>query len=234
MTELLFRDHVGAIEAGRFLRVVNYHNTPHWHAADYEREFAAYARAFAPVTVEDLDFLFETGFWPYDRPGILPVFYEGLRNNAETAAPILDVLGLVGWFFVPTAFLSIPVPEQAVYAGANTIGLIGEDEFPDGRFAMTWDQLAKLGGRHVIAAHTANHSRAGSIVTDEDVEREVVEPTRAIEDAVGGAPEVFAWLGGESFGMHPAADAALLENGYRYVFSNTKIQRIAPCSTAGA
>lgn len=233
MTQL-FQEHVRALGAGQFLRVVNFHNTPRWHAADYERELEAYARAFAPVTVEDLDLLFETGSWHHDRPGILPVFYEGLRNNAEIAAPILDALKLVGWFFVPTRFLSIPVPEQAAYAQANTIRLLDEEEYADGRFAMTWDQLAELGQRHVVAAHTANHARIGSIERDADIEREIVDPTRAIARAVGRSPEVFAWLGGDGFGANPLADSALRGNGYRYVFSNTKIQRIAPRSTARA
>lgn len=97
------------LRAGRYLRVVNYRNTPAGMAGQLERELAAYAQRFASVTFDDLERFFDTGTWGLERPGFLPVFYEGYRNNAEVAAPICNELGVVGWFLVAKAFID-PVP----------------------------------------------------------------------------------------------------------------------------
>ena len=43
-----------------------------------------------------------------------------------------------------------------------------------------------------------------------------------------GAPvEIFCWLHGAEAGVNPRADAMLREAGFRYLFSNFKVQRLA-------
>jgi peptidoglycan/xylan/chitin deacetylase (PgdA/CDA1 family) len=219
------RQHWREMALGRYLRVVNFHSTPADRATVYEEQLAAYARDFSPVTLEDLDRLFETGSWHADRPGLVPVFYEGYRAHHDVVAPILERLGLTGWFFVPTAFLSVPVGEQVAYARQHRLGIV-DGEYADGRHALTGPELAALGRRHEICAHTANHAPVDSIATPADVEREIIEPARVLEQLLGRRPEVFAWLGGTAMGLNPLADEALRAAGFRYLFSNTKIQRL--------
>jgi peptidoglycan/xylan/chitin deacetylase (PgdA/CDA1 family) len=217
--------HAAALRFGRFLRVVNFHNTPRSSAARIERQLAPYARAFAPVTIAAVDALFETGRWPHDRPGVLIALYEGYRSNIETALPVIERLGLVAWLFLPTAWLTVPVAEQAAFADAHEIGLVpGEPR--EERLAATWDEIRAASGRHVIAAHTGTHAAQAAIVGDEDVEREIRGPRRAIEQATGRVPLAFAWLYGRPSGERPAIDDALRASGYRYVVSNTRLQRI--------
>jgi Polysaccharide deacetylase len=222
----VFAEHESALRAGRFLRVVNFHATPTSRAEGYERQLARYADRYTSVTVADLDRLFETGRWEHDRPGLVPVFYEGWRNHYEVAAPLLDELGLVGWFFVPTALVELPPAEQKAFAAAHHLRYTDEGA-EDGRVAMTWDELASVAERHVVAAHTASHAPISEVRTEEDVEREILEPRRAIERATGRAPEIFAWLYGQHWGANAFADEALRSAGYRYLVSNTKIQRLA-------
>lgn len=217
--------HTAALGTGRFLRVVNFHNTARSRAREIERQIAPYARAFAPVTVADIDGLFATGRWQYDRPGVIPVLYEGYRNNFEIALPVIERLGLVAWIFLPTAWPAVAVADQATFADEHDIGLVAGEPREE-RLAMTWDEIRAAAQRHVIAAHTATHVAAAAIVTDEDVEREIRAPQRDIERATGHRPEVFAWLYGHPCGERPTLDAALRSAGYRYVVSNTRIQRI--------
>lgn len=221
-----WRDHLASLEAGRFLRVVNFHNTPHAKRDNYARQFDALAKQFAPVGDASLDQLFDNGSWASDRPGVILAFYEGYRDHFDVAAPLLDEFGLVGWFFVPTAFLDVPALDQVEYARDRYLGII-PDEYPDGRHAMTWDELASIGKRHVVAGHTANHVSAASIATADDIEREVRVPARRLEEVLGRQPAHFAWLFGQAFGSNPIADDALRAAGFRYIFSNTRIQRIA-------
>src|ERR1700755_1675297 len=105
-------DHAARFRDGQLIRVVNYHSTPAGQSEQLERELAEYAEAFAPVTMDDLVALFDTGEWHKDKPGVLPVFYEGYRNSATVAAPICERVGLTGWFPVATQFLSTPVEHQ--------------------------------------------------------------------------------------------------------------------------
>ena len=211
--------------AGRHIRVVNFHNTPAARAADYERQLAPYAAAFAPVTVADLDRLFETGEWGLDRPGVIPVLYEGYRNNVEVALPLIERLGLVAWLFIPTAWLDVEPDRQATFADAHDIGLPGDADRAD-RLAMRWSDVRVAADRHVICAHTATHAAADSIRDEASVEREIREPKRKLEAASGRPVEVFAWLFGAPDGGNAVADAALRSAGYRYLFSNTAVERI--------
>ena len=59
-----FGQHAAALAGGRFLRVINYHNTPAGSEEQLERELSAYLAAYDPVGVDDLDAFFDTGRWP--------------------------------------------------------------------------------------------------------------------------------------------------------------------------
>ncbi|MHC8419522.1 polysaccharide deacetylase family protein [Streptomyces sp. NB004] len=218
-----FTGHERAFREGRFLRVVNYHNTPEADTEKVRAELRSLAERFDPVTLEDLDAFRATGEWHKSRPGIIPVFYEGYRNNAEVAAPLAEEAGLAGWFFICTAFLDVPVAEQFDYANAHNIDLVPEDREGD-RLAMTWDQVADLSTRHVVTPHTASHASAASLETDEAIRYEVLEPKRRMDEVTGQDAACTAFLWGTPFGTNPRVDAAVREAGYRYQFSNTMVQ----------
>src|SRR6218665_3043805 len=93
------------LRRGPFMRVVNYHSTPPRAHPELARGLPGPARDYAPVPLDDLDRLFETGPWHKDKPGLIPVFYEGYRNSATVAAPLCDQFGLTGWFPIATSFV---------------------------------------------------------------------------------------------------------------------------------
>jgi hypothetical protein len=223
-----FASHRRAIAAGRFIRVLNYHNTPESAAQELRTELAGFAKRFGPVTLDDLDHFFATGDWRSHQPGLIPVFYEGYRNSAEVAAPICDELGLTGWFPICTAFVDCPVGQQEVFARSHYIGLVQEHlDHPGERIAISWDEIADLSTRHVVTPHTAAHLGINDTVTDEDLEREVFEPKRKMDAVTGQSAPAFAWLHGTRWGMSERHDRAVQAAGYRYLISNTMIHRIA-------
>ncbi|WP_407562863.1 polysaccharide deacetylase family protein [Streptomyces sp. 184] len=226
MTEAGFQQHGTALEQGRYLRVVNYHNTPASMAGELRAELTAYADSFASVTLADLDAFYATGEWPLDRPAFVPVFYEGYLNTATVAAPICDELGITAWFPVITRFIDCPVPQQRAFADAHHITLVEEERAAE-RLAMTWDQVAQLAERHVVTPHTGSHEEIAKVVTAEDYEREIFAPRRAVERVTGREAPAFVWLYGSPYGTSPDHDRAVRDAGYRYQISNTMIQRIA-------
>ena len=226
MSALGLRRHLDAFEAGHFVRLVNYHNTPAGTAPALRAELARLADRFGTVDAEDLDAFFDTGVWPTEKPVFIPVFYEGYANSATVAAPICDELGLTAWFPVCTGFLDCPAPEQEYYARSHYIGLVPE-ELDSDRLAMTWDDVARLAQRHVVTPHTASHVGINDVSTDDDLEREVLEPKRRIDAITGRSAPAFAWLHGTGYGLSPRHDEALVAAGYRYLIGNSMIHRIA-------
>lgn len=225
MNPLTFSQHRDAIASGSYLRVVNYHNTPRAGRGVLRAELADWARRYDCVTFDELDGFFRTGVWPSERPGFVPVFYEGYRNSYDVAGQVCDELGLTAWFPVCTGFVDCPVEEQELYARSHYIGLVEEDLAGD-RIAMSWDEVGELSRRHLVTPHTASHAGIADVSTDEDLEREVFEPKRRMDAVTGQSAPAFAWLGGSPYGLSERHDHAVRDAGYRYLISNTMVQRI--------
>lgn len=214
-----------AFARGAFLRVVNWHNTPRVRRGDLRAHLSAYLDHHDPVSPEHLDELFETGRWPLRRPGFIPAFYDGYLNNVTVAAPVCEQLGISAWFFPPTALLDVPPDEQRDYASAHDVTLLPDE--PHAPWWMTWDDLAQVARRHVVAAHTATHAAAKDIVTADDVEREVTGPVRQLTELTGRVPPAFAFLYGTPPVPGTVAGDAVLASGVRYATTNTAYVRIA-------
>lgn len=210
---------------GRYVRAINFHNTPHSRAKEYEQQLAFCRQHFTSVSEHDLDSFFDTGHWHKDQPGLILNFFEGYRNNYDVAAPLAEQYGFIGWFFLPTAFMGTPADQQRSFARANNIGLV-DDGYADGRIAMTWDEVRKLDKTHVIASHTQTHHPLTRHSPDDELEREICASKRELEQELGHEVATFAWLYGSEAGVNPRADRYLHQAGYRYLLSNFKIQRL--------
>lgn len=221
----LLSDYRSALTQGRYLRVLNFHNTAQDSRHLLRLELSRLTRRFAVVTAADLDDFYATGQWADDRPAFIPVFYEGYRNNYEVAASVCDELDIPAWFFVCTGFVDCPPAEQEQFARSHNIDLLRAEHGRD-RLAMTWDEVVELSQRHIVTPHTASHDGIAEIVTDDDLEREIVEPKRRLDSITGQDAPAMAYLGGSPYGGSARHDAAVRAAGYRYLFSNTMVQRI--------
>lgn len=215
-----------AFGEGRFIRVVNWHNTPESQRGVLRAELSWYLDRYHPLLPEDLDRFTDTGDWHLSKPGFIPVFYDSYLNNATVAAPVCDELGLTAWFFPTTAILSVAPEEQHAYADAHDFTILDEERAQP-RFAMTWDDLEQIHrSGHIMAAHTANHAAAKDISTPEDVAREIDEPVAQLQHLTGYAPPAFAFLYGTPPDPATAAGAAVYATGVRYATTNTAYLRI--------
>ena len=217
---------VSGLAAGRVLRVVNFHATPRYRREEYQRQIAAYARLFAPITPENFASAFD-GTWADHRPGLMPVLFEGFRDNVDVMLPILEEFGFKGWFFVPSEFPGIPGPEQRAYAKAHVLHLPARDEYDGGRIAMTWDEARDIAARgHGFACHSRSHFELRPDTPDVLLRDEIVQAASEFREGLGRPVEIFCWLHGAEVGVNPRADAMLREAGFRYLFSNFKVQRL--------
>lgn len=207
------------------LRVVNFHDTPRARAGAYERQLAGLAERWDAVDEAALHALLDGGE-PAGRGGVVPVLYEGYRSSYEVVLPLVEKVGLRAWIVVPTAFVDAPAERQMALAERCHLGPIAEVP-ADGRVAMSWDELRDAAARgHTIVCHTAHHRGIADLRTDTDLRREVVEPRARLEQELGRPVGGLAFLWGSPLGGAPHVDAAVAEAGYRFVVSNTRLQRL--------
>lgn len=204
------------LRRGEYIRVVNYHGTPPADAASFERQIAFLAEHFAPVTAASLGRFFEEGGWRAPRPGIIVSFDDGLRSNADVAAPVLDRYGLVGWFFVPVGFIDAPPAAQRGFAEGHQIRV--DHDYPDGRVAMSWDELRDLAARHVVGCHTRNHRRLSAQLAPAALEDEILAARGDLAARLGRPVESFCWVGGEEGSYSAEAARVIRRAGYRFSF----------------
>lgn len=217
-----------AFASGAAISVVNYHNTPLHRADQYDRELEALAKRFAPTSEDDLAAYIRHGHWPRSEPGVVIALYNGYRNNYDVFRPLLEKHGLTGWFFVPSGYVECPAREQSAFAQQNTLRTI-PDEYRDGRYAMSWEELRELDGRHVIASHTRNHAQI-SMTDDAALASEIIGSQADFRARLGHPVRAFAWLFGQAYGEVPQADRHIDQAGYEFLFSNFRIQRLNPTS----
>ncbi len=219
------------LDGAPLLRAINFHNTPASGRERYAAQLEGLGERYGPVDEDGLGLLLEGKALRHGRPGVLPVLYEGYRNQYEVALELIEREGLVAWLFVPSAFPGVAEEEQHAFAAAHDLDRAGGDP---ARVAMSWDELRDVVARgHVVACHTATHAGAADLLAAEDVERELAGSKRVLEEQLGIEVRSFAWLWGTPVGVHADLDARLTELGYRFVFSDTRIQRLAqPASTA--
>ncbi len=214
------------LTAKPLIRAVNFHNASRAQAATYERQLAQYSRSFSSVNESELDAYLQTGQWHKSKPGLIVSVFEGYRNGFDVLAPLIEKYGFVGWFFIITGFLNSPVEDQLTFAGAHRIHMQTR-EYPDGRYAMTWDEVRQLEAKHVIASHARSHTQL-STLDPATAEREVIGSQQDFQKQLGHKVRAFVSLTGPPYGENPAIDVLIQTAGYNLIFSNFSIQRIAP------
>ncbi len=217
---------MGRLSAGGYIRVVNYHNTKLRDTARFEAEIAYFARHFSPVRLADLDQFFATRKWHKNKPGLIPAIFEGYRNHYDVIYPILEKYGFTGWFYVPSFFLDVPVPEQDAFCKAHRLRSTAQDEYPDGRYALTWQELEQMAQNHEVCCHTGTHFNLDEDSSEEEMRREIIDAKKRLEAGINRPVDVFCWLGGKEYHEYPKSHPYIKEAGYRYLVGNLKIQKI--------
>jgi peptidoglycan/xylan/chitin deacetylase (PgdA/CDA1 family) len=209
-----------------YLRVINYHNTDPVNQERFDAEIKYFSEHFVSVSVADLDTFFETKKWPYEKPGLIPAIFEGYRCHYDVMLPILNKYQFRGWFYLPSFFMDVPVAEQIDFCRSHELDLKDEGLYPDGRFALTWDEVREIAKNHEICCHTGNHFEITTETSDEDMHREIVTAKATLEKQIGREVQVFCWLYGEEYFYNERAHKHLKEAGYQYVLSNLKLEKI--------
>lgn len=204
-----------APQAGPLVAVLSYHKVGShaeggWDTWYYvpERRFAEHLRLLRDEGWRFLDA--EAFLRGTDRPDTLPAraalvtFDDAYRSIVERALPIMQSFGCPGVVFVPTD-----------YVGRSND--FDRDSREPSEQICSWDQLATLERAGVSAqSHSASH-RAFSDLGPAEMELELRESQRLLEQRLGKTVDMFAFPYGD-VGAKGDADQALRARGYCAAF----------------
>lgn len=205
------------------IRVVGYHSVSSLDVSNFKRQLDTFMKHYSPATLDDLNNLLLHGRWQSTMPGIIISFDDGLWNNYRVAAPVLEEYGIRGLFFVPTSFINQSSADQKAYAEAHGIS-IPADYSGNGRLAMSWDEIADLANRgHMVGSHTHSHCRFYSSVPPEQMQIEMSESKRLLENTLKQRVDVFSWVGGETETFNSTASSCIAKVGYTRSFTTIPV-----------
>ena len=211
---------------GSFLRTVNFHSTAIANKERFEQQLAFFSRHFCPVNVDDIDRFLDTGRWHKEKPGLILAIFEGFRNHYDVMFPLLEKYGLTGWFHIPAFFPDVPIPDQHTFADEHQLHITHAEDYPDGRYAMNWDEIREISKKHVLCCHSGTHFRIQLDTPEADMQREIVDARHHLESKTGQECTVFCWLYGEEYSYNPRAASFIQAANYRYVIGNLKMERV--------
>jgi hypothetical protein len=219
------RDRLAALfGAGRHVACVNWHTTPLRRRDAYAAQVAGLAARFEPMTPDALERIGEG--WRPPRPLLMPILYEGFRDNLDVILPLLEEAGFTAWLAIPPGFLDVEPVDQRLFAATNTL-IYPEDSYPGERIVMTWDELGAATERgHTIVCHSRDHAVPVPGLPEPALEWEIASAQALFERRIGLRPDIFCWRRGAGLGVEPRADAILKREGFRWLLSNFSLQRI--------
>jgi peptidoglycan/xylan/chitin deacetylase (PgdA/CDA1 family) len=206
------------------VRAVNFHSTSRARQDSYDRQLERYSRNFSSVNEAELREYLTTGRWHKPKPGLIVSVFEGYRNSYEILTPLIEKHGFIGWYWIITGFINTPVPQQLDYADHHDIDMLTH-EYPDGRYALTWDEIRKLDKTHVVACHTRSHMLLSQFEPAKRRE-EIVGSQDQFREHLGHPVKSFVSLTGPPYGEDATTDTLVREAEFEFVFSNFRIQRI--------
>ena len=213
------------LRSGRAFRLINFHATPSTRRAEYRSQIAACAGRYSSLSAEGLHRIMSGGTMP-EKPMLVPVLFEGFRDNYDVILPILEEFSFKAWFFVPSHFLNVAPVRQRIFAARHQL-YYGPDEYPGERIALDWTELrAAHAAGHLVACHSRNHTALHTGTPDQVLQDEIVVAKQELEQGLGAPVDTFCYLYGAEHGLNPRADALLIAAGYRYLFSNFRLQKL--------
>jgi len=240
---------------GSTLRAVAYHAVPQSSESSFSRQLDYFAKHYIPLDAEGFARFLDQGSCEASgcsgmrrkyghsagkakisnkqasmqcKPGLIISFDDGLMEQYEIAAPLLEARGMRGWFFVPSALLDLEQEFQQDFCALHDISLRRKEarkektqhSLVSNRIAMGLNEIKDLARRgHVIGCHTAHHVRMRPTLDTAILFDEIVEAKKELEMRLGYPVNAFAWVGGEPDTYRADALQMLCEAGFSWIFT---------------
>jgi peptidoglycan/xylan/chitin deacetylase (PgdA/CDA1 family) len=204
------------------LRVLTYHDI----APKEERHFAAQlrwlARSWRFVSAEQFVSLI-SNHEPIRGRNLLLTFDDGFASSRRVAEQVLEPMGIRALFFTVSDFVSIEDRREArefivqhIQPGCSV------NDLPAHLYNMGWSDLEFLLERgHSIGGHTRTHARLSCLMSEFDLEREIISSADTLANRLGTTIEHFAYTFGDLASFSPLA-LAVARRRFRFIYSGLR------------
>ncbi|MDP1921614.1 MAG: polysaccharide deacetylase family protein [Myxococcales bacterium] len=193
---------------------MNLHGTPSRDATAFRQQVEWVARRFEFVSPQQFFAIARGEFAPPLRPSVMFTFDDGLRSNAEIAAPILESFGIRGLFFVCPGFSELEGAAAKAFFYSRVEPQTTPSHDPEDWTPLRpADVTALHRDGHTIGSHTWSHARL-SEVSPAEFPLQIDRSAKAIEGWTGARCDAFAWTFAWDAITPAARDAALRRHAF--------------------
>ncbi len=183
-----------------FLRGLYFHSVYDWDRPHFERIIAKLSRLGSFIDTQSLLGILD-GHTNLDSKRFHLSFDDGYRNLYRNALPVLRELKIPALVFVVT-------------------GMVGQDplEGPDQRL-MSWEELRTIQSwGFEVGSHTKTHAKLSGVSRPQDLDRELRDSKREIEQRLGTECRYIAWPMGQRGDVDGRFFEVVEAAGYRACF----------------
>jgi peptidoglycan/xylan/chitin deacetylase (PgdA/CDA1 family) len=205
------------------VKILIYHDIPENKLKQFYRQMTWVSQRYSFLDCEAFHAFLE-GQLDLSEKHILITFDDGFASSRKAAEEVLIPLGVKALFFIPTGFINLAKNGNwREYMARNIcLGCIKVEEVSDWQRPMTWDDVKWLRAHgHGIGSHSLNH-RCLSVINDpEELEREIFDDRRYLEEVLGGNVIDFAYPFGDVASINRKS-LALIGKYYRFCYSGVR------------
>mgnify|MGYP001157139812 FL=1 len=206
--------------------VVNYHTTYPCYEENFIKHLKFYKKYFEVINENVL--INELGsLTKNSKPKILITFDDGHVTNYNLAVKILDKFDIKASFFIPVNVISRKTEETIIEENKivlnkwNIFSDIREDSKNfSSRLTMTWENVVDLDKRgHFIGSHGSNHIRLSKELSDDQLDYEISNSKKVIEEKLNKKINSFCWIVGDKKSYTKKAAEIIKKNKYKLSFT---------------
>ncbi|MCT4597320.1 MAG: polysaccharide deacetylase family protein [Vallitalea sp.] len=150
-----------------------------------------------------------------DKPYITFTYDDGFCECYEHIVPVLDKYEIKAAFFINPNFIDGDSNYQSSFMDKVCVS---------NKKPMTWGQLKELSNNgHIIGAHTMDHVDLGQSFSIEELEYQLGECKRVIEQKVGNECNHFAYPFGQLQHLNEKS-LSCAQNHFKYIYSGTNFK----------
>ena len=204
--------------------VVNYHSTYPKYENNFKRQLSFYKNYFD--IVDESILINEYKIFKGSKPKIVLTFDDGHITNYNSAAKILDDFNIKASFFIPVNVINrrteenISTENQVLLKNHNILSNLKEDIincYP--RLTMTWQNIIDLDKRgHFIGSHGCNHIRLSEELNNNQLNNEILESKKIIEEKLNKEINSFCWIIGDKKSYTKKASDVVYNSNYKLSF----------------
>lgn len=200
------------------LIVLNYHGTQKKYISNFERQLNYLSKQYQFVSPTDF-FKILDGQKKISGKNVLLTFDDGIKNNLN-AISILNKRGISAVFFIVPNFIETEQSKQKDYFIRCIRPVINPNiDFEKEDFgAVTWEDLRTIKDDHLIGCHTLSHTMVKNKLTDEELERELIESKQKIENELNINVNTFCSINNTMLTIGDK-EFEIISKTYKYHFS---------------